>query len=767
MMDIIAAGLTTKNDEPVPLMGVEARCEITGMAAKVKVIQGFANKEKTHIEAVYKFPLPEGCAVCGFRAVVGDRVIEGGIEERDEAFKMYDQALAEGHGAQLLDEERPNVFTLSLGNIPPGASMTVQIDYVTQLESSKNGVRFFLPTTISPRYIPADMPDWDGIPVDALINPPVALTVPYGLRLEILIHGRNDISAIESPSHTISTRFESDKALVTFSSETVDMDRDFILNLTYVNSFATRAFLHEYLGERFIQLDLNDLLSKTASDSGRLGAAREIVFVLDCSGSMEGNSIAEAKKALEILIKALDPGTRFNLYRFGSTFKKMFPESKPYSDASRNESLGYLAKIKANLGGTEMLAPLKSIYAESLPQGTRRDVILITDGEVGNENEIMDLVRKHRTKTGLFTVGIGHGPNEYLIRGIARAAGGASEFIAPNEKIGPKVLGLFRKVVAGRTDHLNIDWGLSAEQAPSSFVLFPDETTSVFARLPGDGPIPSRVTLSQEDGAGRQEWLVDLSTVTGSEIPIPKLWARERIRELEEAVPEIRGSRQLQKKEQISRKTILDLSRRYGIMSRETSFVSIEKRVDSERITDEIILRKVPVMLTTGWGDVARVPSQLAAMKSPMRPRSAVHDKCMLDIDCMDMPERSIPFRENALGYGYDSQAPERNLMLEVLSLQRTDGGFDAAHAIAGALNMSMDELREIAQRIQTRDEVDRLVLLSTVLALLILERKFQEERQTWSGVVRKSIAWLSKVTARVQPEIDGETLDTWVRKNL
>ena len=178
---------------PIPLMAVNVEGNIVGRGARVKIIQSFKNGEGKAIEAVYKFPLPEGSAVCGFKAIIGEKTIEGGIEEREKAFEQYDEALSEGHGAILLDEERPNIFTLSVGNLKPGATAIIEIEYVTLLETTGSGIRFFLPTTISPRYIPDGTQDDNGIPVDNQVNPVYSSTVPYGLSLLLTLHGKDGI----------------------------------------------------------------------------------------------------------------------------------------------------------------------------------------------------------------------------------------------------------------------------------------------------------------------------------------------------------------------------------------------------------------------------------------------------------------------------------------------------------------------------------------------------------------------------------------------
>ncbi|MCX7634784.1 MAG: VIT and VWA domain-containing protein, partial [Syntrophales bacterium] len=291
-------GLFHNNGGLIPLEGVEAHGDIAGRAAKVQLRQRFHNREGIPIEAVYKFPLPVNAALCGFRAFVDDREIVGKIEEREKAFEIYDKALSEGHGAQLLDEERANIFTLSVGNIKPKGVVVIEIQYVMLIDTEGAEVRFNLPTTISPRYIPVHQKDQDGIPVEHIVNPPFAPFVPYGLKLHINIHNIKEIKAIGSPSHSITTEWTADKAAVSFTSETTAMDRDFILSIVYKQAFVTRGMVFANEDANYVQIDFMPEEQHDGSDGELSAGKREIVFVLDCSGSMSGSSIAQARNCL-------------------------------------------------------------------------------------------------------------------------------------------------------------------------------------------------------------------------------------------------------------------------------------------------------------------------------------------------------------------------------------------------------------------------------------------------------------------------------------
>ena len=714
-------GLLSSQGVPTPLEGVHVRADIVGRGASVKICQHFWNRGQNPIEAVYKFPLPEGAAVCGFKAFVGERVIEGTIEEREKAFEIYDEALSRGHGAQLLDQERPNIFTLSVGNIKPGDSTVIEISYIELLDSNGADIRFFLPTTISPRYIPADQPDRNGIPVGDLINPPLLPKVPYGLTIDINVHERQRISSIESPSHTIVTRFTDGRANISFSSEVAAMDRDFVLNVAYEKEFSNRGFLCTDQGEAFVQVDFAAGMDGAADEGADAGNGREMIFVLDCSGSMGGESIAEAKKALKIAVKALKPGMLFNIYLFGSTFERLYPHSMSCGGKTLREALKYLNQAAADMGGTEILAPLRDIYGDKLLQSIHRDILLITDGEVGNESEVMKLVKRNAGHTKVYTVGIGSGPNEFFIKGVARASGGASEMVAPMEKIETKIDSLFRNALAGMIEDIRISWDADVSQAPEAPVLFLGQPCSLFARLKDASREVGSLKISGRTLNGSREWIVDIKPVTENGLPVSKLWARARIRDLEESQGTTQGSRQKERVYRRIEKEIIGLSKKYGIISGKTSFVGVDERPESERSKDEIVFVKVPGMLTKGWGGLQDRDDQLM-------------DYCMVG---------SIPdiIAEKPLYCSLRKAAPD--LLKGILSLQRDDGGFDFGRELAESMRLSYSDVERIVERIEMieRNVIqirERHAHLRSVLSKFRSEAK--NDVQRWREILEETI---------------------------
>lgn len=671
----ISEGLVSSQGVSIPLEKVEVHADIAGRGARVKVCQHFRNRGESPIEAVYKFPLPEAATVCGFRAVVGKRVIEGRIEEREKAFEIYDTALSKGHGSQLLDQERPNIFTLSVGNIRPGDATVIEISYVELLESHGSGVRFFLPTTISPRYVPAGQPDRKGIPEGALVNQPHVQEAPYGLKIDVNVHGLECISSIESPTHTISTKFTGSRANIAFSSEVAAMDRDFVLNVAYGEGFASRGFLYREGGEAFIQVDFAAAGDDAEDEGADSGKGREMIFVLDCSGSMDGESIAEAKKALKIAVKALKPGMLFNVYLFGSTFKSLYLESRACDEKTLSEALKYLGRAAADLGGTEVLKPFENIYSRKSGRGIHRDIFLITDGEVGNETEVMRLVKRNARHTKVYTVGIGSGPNEFFVKGVARASGGVSEMVAPMEKIEPKIVRLFGNALAGRVDDVQIAWGAGVQQAPEAPALFLGQPRTIFARLEDASAGVESVKISGKTLNGSRDWVIDIQPVGEKGLPVPKLWAREWIRDLEEGDAHARGSRQKERVEHLIAEEIIGISKKYGIISSRTSFVGVDERPESERSTDEIVIVKVPGTLTKGWGGQRRMDVDVFADYSVLYSSA----------NMLSVPSAPKWWKKT-------------DVLQEILSFQRPEGGFDYGRLLELNLRFSqpaIDRIRE------------------------------------------------------------------------
>jgi Ca-activated chloride channel homolog len=791
MTDIfgLMASISGSTPAPVPLTGVKAQADILGRGTKVKVSQRFSNRESNALEAVYRFPLPEGAAICGFRALIDERVIQGRIEEREKAFEIYDNALIEGHGAYLLDQERPNIFALSVGNLRPGCEVLMEIEYGALLDVADNVVRFALPTTISPRYIPGAMEEDGDIPTHAKVHPPYALEVPYGLSLCLNIHKGGSVKSIESPSHAIKVdNMKGDPVTVTFSSEEVVMDRDFILTISYEKAFQNRAYLHRTEEGPFVQLDLN-LNDDKKSEEPSIIEPKEIIFVLDCSGSMMGDSISQAKKALGIALKALPTNAFFNICRFGSTFKFLFRGSENYSESSLSKGLSFLQEADADLGGTEILAPLKHICSsKKQSDGSQRNIILLTDGEVGNEQQIFDLVRERGGSLKVFAIGIGAGCNEYFIKGLARATGGASEFIFPGERIEPKVLSIFNKVSQTGLMDAVIEWGVpDAVQAPSLPAIFLGSPVTLFARFPSGDSFSKGITVKGALNGIARSFEIAVEEASNEALPVALLWARERIRDLEEGDDANlrKGSRQVRKQKELRDSTIIDLSKRFNLVSQLTSFVAVEEREEKDQATGEMVLREVPALVTMGWHGFGSVLGHIRQAFASCDYNLAMPAMPVGDYERRLRPERNYERRsdrESQIRFSICREVSNRTVktiskkfdakddesrriddLLHLLSLQKAHGGIEIDDQAAFILGLNLNEMIDMAEEIEMITDSDKFILLSTAVVLVTLEKLFAMQRQIWEPMVQKSKEWLEEIIKDGNPQIKGKKLVDWV----
>jgi Ca-activated chloride channel family protein len=740
-----------KGNGPIPLVGVHATGDVTGIGTRIRLSQRFRNAEAIPIEAVYKFPLPESATVCGFRVRRADgTVIESSIDEREKAFELYDQALADGDGAWLLDQERPNIFTLSVGNLNPGDEIAVEVDYVSLLVTHGNEVRFFLPTSISPRYVPGDLPDNDGIPETDRINPEFAASVPYGLSIEVRVQGKDGVEYLESPSHTVRQMNLGNTVSVEFTSDTVPMDHDFVLNIKYREDIPCRAYAVKDTRGTFCQVDF------TPGEMDGSGSSQEIVFLLDCSGSMQGSSIVEAKRALEIALRAMEYESYFNVYLFGSTYTKLFPKSKAYSAEALATALTWLEEVEADLGGTEILPALKDINRTALEKDIQRNILLLTDGEVGNEEEILSLVAGKMTQTRVFTIGVGHGPNEYFIRQTARSSGGAAEMIDPGERIEPKTLRLFRKTTSQCISSLRVCSNSVGIQSPAVLTAFSGETSSMFLKM-DSLDVPQNLTVKGRIGEREQEWPVPIVILDDASSAIPVLWAREAIRDLEEDSEGVsaRGSRQTRRKEGVTPKKVIGLSSEFGILSMLTSFVAVEIRPEERKCQDAAELRKVPVMITKDWHAVDSQFCFSTSQSMDLGEHIDISFDLCSDEDILFSAPSAIPNVDDSQG----------NLLFKILSLQRAPGGFMLDEDTASRLGISIDALEKQAKTTGGGLTYDTLILLETIIILEVLKTFYTDQEDIWRSVVGKSERWLASELQDKNVLVVGQSLHSFVKE--
>ncbi|HVD91613.1 MAG TPA: VIT domain-containing protein [Vicinamibacterales bacterium] len=763
----IRAGLFMKKDAPVPLAGVSIDAEISTLCARVVITQRYVNRESTPIEAVYVFPLDEGSAVCGFEAIVDGTLVVGEVKERETAFKMYDEALERGDGAFLLDEERPDVFQANIGNLPPGGEVLLKITYVTELAVDGTSVRFSIPTTVSPRYAPPEDHVGIGRPDSETLNPPLAWRVPYGLDLAVRLTMPGTIGRVESPSHPISVSMNANAATVTLSQREAALDRDFVLSIDAIGLDVPQAWVErDDDGAETIAVGFVPTFRDASSPS-------EIIFLVDRSGSMQGTSITEVRNALQLCLRSMIPGCRFNIFGFGSSFDRLFPESVAYDERNLARASDYVAALEANLGGTEILPALQAVLDQPRTSELPRQVVVLTDGEVTNTDAVLALAARHLADTRIFTFGIGASASHHLVRGLARAGGGVAEFIYPGERIEPTVMRQFGRLLSPALTNVRVEWsGADVTQAPSVVPpVFSGGRLLLYgfmrSRIAGAGPARARLTANSPSGSISLDLAIGTAQVTTGRVVAP-LAARARIRELEESPQwrQLRGSRQSARKVSAVTQEIVALAVRYGLMSRETSYVAVERR--EVPVLGDMKLRRIPIAVAAGWGGMDAVGLR-APMMSGLDAMLATDDftqhRALERAEAMwSRPAGADPSRGAArLGdrmrprfVGQPSiprpsraSGPVAPPAMQILvRLQHADGSWDLTRELADAIGQELEVLQSVLGR-ATGDRRDIERAWATALALAWLRRHATDVETEWQMLGAKARASLDEASAR------------------
>jgi Ca-activated chloride channel family protein len=597
-MEIVKAGLYTQSGAQVPLQGVDVTGELLGGHARVRVRQRYRNTESKPIEAVYVFPLPADATLTAFSMECAGRRVQGILKEREEAFRTYDDAVTAGHGAALLDQERPNVFTAQVGNLLPGEETLVDVEFLQAIQVEEGCVRWALPTLVAPRYIPGtpqgdrSAHGWadptDRVPDADRITPPVG-DARYGLTLDLLISLGREV-VVESPSHKLDVSRAEGGTRVKLSQPNVALDRDLVLSVRSPDTSTPLTTLVTHRkGEgpgTFALTVVPDLLGMATGHK-----RQEVVFVVDTSGSMAGESLPQAKGALRLCLRHLREGDRFNIIAFENSYRLFSPEPVTFTQKTLEQADRWVTALRAD-GGTELLKPMEAAV-RAVPDGV---VVLLTDGQVGNEAEILSIVMGSRKTTRIYSFGIGTNVSDVLLKDMARQTGGAVEFIHPGERIDDKVVAQFSRALAPRVTNVEVRFeGVeAAELAPAEPPLLVDGTPwSLFGRYttPGTG----RLVLKGRAGAETFSLSVPVSFPAESDRPaVEKLWAAERIRSWQDAALVGRRAQALKER-------IIQLALAHGIVTPYTSFVVVEERTGERRASGQPETRVVPVHAPAGW----------------------------------------------------------------------------------------------------------------------------------------------------------------------
>jgi Ca-activated chloride channel homolog len=569
-----------------PLKHTDVKAQISGFLARVTVTQEFENPFKETIEAVYTFPLPQNAAVDDMTMLVGDRTVRGKIMRREEAEAVYEAAKNKGQTASLLNQERPNIFTQSVANILPGEKIKITINYVETLKYEDGSYEFVFPMVVGPRYVPGTptgasgngfAPDTNTVPDGSKITPapaPAGMRAGHDISLDVTLDAGVPIDALNSKTHDVTVERPDDRsARVTLKDLATIPNKDFILRYDVAGKKIEDAVLTHSSGTGgFFTLILQPPERVTVEDV----TPKEIVFVLDTSGSMNGFPIEKAKESMKLALDNLYPYDTFNLITFAGDTHILFPEPVPATKENLAKAQSFL-ETRQGSGGTEMMKAIKASLDPSDKQNHVRIVCFMTDGYVGNEFQIIDEVQKH-PNARVFSFGIGSSVNRLLLDNMARYGRGEVEYVGLNDDGSAAARRFHERVRNPLLTDISIDWnGLAvADVYPKSIPdLFSAKPVVITGRYAGNskGTIRLKGKMSGRDFV--REIPVDFSNAQSRDV-LATLWARTRVDDL--MTQDFNGAQQGNMKDDV-KQSIIQLGLDYRLMTQFTSFVAVEEMI--------------------------------------------------------------------------------------------------------------------------------------------------------------------------------------------
>ncbi|KAG1952442.1 von Willebrand factor A domain-containing protein 5A [Pimephales promelas] len=743
---MVNCGLVTQKNVPVPLKSISVEVRVQDHVSTVSSTLLYVNEEERPLEALFVFPLPADAAVCHFSAKIGEQEIVAKVQERETARDRYDDALSSGQQAFLLEEsaESPDVFGLSVGCLLPGQNAAVTIIYVTELDvQADHSLRFCLPAVLNPRYTPAG----SGAGIVSEISS-VCGAAPYTLTLSVHVSSPKPISKLESNctlDPLVFLRSDHTQATVNLSPGHM-FDKDVELFLYYQDTHQPSAVVEagvatapsgSLMRDPVVMISLYPEFPEEVMSS--LATQGEFIFVMDRSGSMSDvmhhgkgaqTRIESAKDTLLLLLKSLPMGCYFNIFGFGSRFEAFsLYQSVEYNQDTMDRAMRSVRRMKADLGGTEILQPLKYIYSQRCKPNHPRQLFIFTDGEVENTKEVLDLVKHHVHSHRCFSFGIGEGASSALITGMAREGSGHAQFITGTDRMQPKVMQSLRFALQPPVFKMSMRWtlpdGVKVEKLSQPIkVLFQGQQALIYAQLKGEssggseGMVTVKYRLKDRPVTNQLRFCLKPTEETG--LAVHRLAARTRIRILEQK--ERDSSARLNS----IRRKIVELSVQAGVSSVHTAFIAVNK--DSrETVKGPLLKRRV---LTYGF---RHFPNR------PLLRGGGPGSDCECDEEpsvggCADALSR---VKSTSL-LGKRRWSHNLDPLLQLVSLQKASGCWDLDVTLADAFGKTEDELTN-----QKPAQVEGSVW-ATLLALIWLYGCKIDQRVEWQFVAMKAASWIS-----------------------
>jgi len=615
-----SGSLLFKTDKPgkyvlAPQVKTDVKIKITGLIARTTVTQTFTNKSDSWVEGIYVFPLPDNSAVDHMDMKIGKRLIKGIIKERKEAKKIYVQAKKAGKKAALIEQERPNLFTNSVANIGPKETIQIRIEYQQSLRYDQGQFRLRFPMAITPRFSPGKpinngittavynkesvsnftVSGWayntNQVPDATRISPDynVSESKINPVTLQIRLDAGLPLRKLQSSYHRITrTNLSGNKVLIRFADDKVYADHDFELVWAPKLGTEPKAALFTEIKEnkRYHYM----MIMPPAPVANNKALAREVIYIVDTSGSMGGTSIVQARKALVLALDRLKPHDRFNVIQFNSITSKLFSDARLATSDNLNQARTYVRNLYAT-GGTNMEPALTAALDPNMETNQLRQVIFLTDGSVGNERALFTLIKQRLGTSRLFTIGIGSAPNSFFMKKAAKFGRGTFTYIGDVNEIQEKMNALFSKLESPVMTNFTVEFNKSMdiEILPKRIPdLYKGEPVIITIKADKD---VDEIKVKAKRGA--QHWNIKMSLKGGQKNNgVAVLFARRKISSLMDS---IHGGADKQEVE----KSVIQVALTHHLVSKFTSLVAVD--VTPTRPNSETLKKtKVPSNLPNG-----------------------------------------------------------------------------------------------------------------------------------------------------------------------
>ncbi|XP_064121984.1 von Willebrand factor A domain-containing protein 5A-like isoform X22 [Macrobrachium nipponense] len=716
----------------VTLKAVDINVTVRGFVARVEASLTYHNATTNALELEFRMPVDEGAAVYKFEAVIDGRKISAKCMEKKKAEQIYKDAVQSGHTAVLAREDAltADVFHLALGNLPEGSQAELQLSMMMELKVKTDGaVSFTLPTVLNPRYCPLDIsPSQHTESVAQTGNPEtVIVSEAYTFGIKAKVRGGHIIARVTSHHDSLNVKLSDDSmsAEVTQDSGGFKPDHDWSMLIYYANPYKTHIIREsgERAGTGLMKDDLVMVNLHPEFPEESYSHRNEILFVVDRSGSMEGDCIQSACATLLLFLKSLPTGCYFNVISFGSTYSLLFPDgSQEYTEETLKKALELHGTIKADMGGTEILQPIKHVYSTPPKPGYARQIILLTDGQVFNVDQVKELVSCHAHETRVFAVGIGNGASTALVYGLARAGRGRAEMVYQQDKLQLKVMGLVRSMLQESAQDVKISFEVDP---PGGIKLIPKNPPIIFGgqhlimyvRVPTSTEVKN-ITVSGIVGCAEFKNCYngsDIVTIHDEEKTLHRLAARAQINEW-----------QIANEEDVA-EDMITLSLATGVVCRWTALVGVD--LDMKPVGHNPEAQVEPTVFDSFVDGATCERMTLSLRRKPLS--LGVSFRSMADtVDEVDTGKEAESEKEHyPVDYG-------KNLMA-VVSLQKFDGSWTLEDVVkVTSLPHSL-----LAGATTYKNETS----WATSVVLAFLEMKYSAEKDEWGLLANKARMFIAR----------------------